>query len=60
MELGQRAVFGELAVPPVDAGFVQAAAEFLADAVDALLVGHLEAQPLVDQVGIEIPLQARY
>ena len=55
----QRLVFVELLVPPGDALLVQAPLEFLADAQQPLLIGLLEAQALLDQLRVEVPLQPR-
>jgi hypothetical protein len=47
VHLRQAAVLAELHVPPVDAVLVQAPAQFDADALEALLERHLEADALL-------------
>ena len=55
----QRLVFADLLVPPGDALLVQAPLELLADAQEPFLVGLLETQVLLHQLGIEVPHQLR-
>ena len=55
----QRLVLLELAVPPVDADLVQPLGELRPVAHQPLLVGHLEAETLLLQRRVEIPVELR-
>ncbi len=52
MPAGQRLIFVELLVPPMNAVLMQPAAELLADAKQLLLVRLLEAQSFCDKFRI--------
>ena len=59
LALRQRLVLRQLLVPPVHVVLVQTAPELGADAQQPLLVRQLEAQTLLDERRVQVPLDAR-